>query len=66
MKECKKCGSKLLHHGYWSRAYNSLCQQAAGDKGVRCYDCGDIVWEEPNFDKWISEMPEWIVPYKNK
>ena len=61
---CKKCGSKHLEKGYWSRGWNDCCNQAAGSRGTRCYDCGLIIWDKP-YEEAIKEMPEFIRFYQD-
>lgn len=44
---CKKCNSKHLNKSSYSRGWNNWLEQACGDTGVRCFDCGYIEWENP-------------------
>jgi len=63
-KRCTKCKSKNLTDGIWRRGWNELCQQATGDSGIRCYDCGHIVWKQ-NFEEYQKSLPKWCRAYKD-
>lgn len=39
---CPKCESMKFEKGYWTRGWNNNCNQAYGDHGKRCYNCGFI------------------------
>ena len=62
---CLKCLSFRQDHSYWHRGYNSLCQQADGDYGTRCYDCGNIVWDQSKED-YDKNSPDWCGSYPEK
>lgn len=62
---CTKCGSSNTEFikDFLHRAYNSLCEQAAGASGWLCRNCSHIDWEEPDLDEWLKTKPDFIVPY---
>lgn len=63
---CEKCGSKdLRYSSSWVRGWNYHCEQAIGDKGTRCYDCGNIVWEK-SYEQFKNSQPKWCKAYKDK
>jgi len=62
--KCSKCGSKNRRYGEYTRAWNDLCGQAAGDSGYYCMDCNHIDFHTPEFQSWLSQMPIWIVVNK--
>lgn len=62
-EKCPNCGKRKLKIGYFTRAYNSLCEQADGSRGKQCGNCLDIIFDEPDFDKWLSEQPDWVISY---
>jgi hypothetical protein len=64
-KFCVKCGSFDVEYGYWHRAYNTLCRQAAGANGTLCLKCFHIEWDEPDDQKWLVKEPSWIKLYKD-
>ena len=59
--KCSKCGSKDRRWGEYTRAYNDLCKQAAGDAGYYCMNCTHIDFHTPDFEVWLARMPRWIV-----
>lgn len=61
-KRCEKCNSKHLVKGYWVRGWNNLCEQACGDEGERCFDCGNIVWEK-SCEQYKAILPHWCKAY---
>ena len=65
INHCPKCASSNLKSGYWIRGWNNLCNQAAGDEGHRCYECGYIQWEK-SYEEYVKILPHWCTPYKNK
>lgn len=67
-KRCPKCGSYTLEHSNWrwNRAWNSLCEQATGAAGTRCYDCGHMMWDIPDEKEWLKTQPKWIISYNSK
>jgi len=62
--KCDTCSTRgELRTGYYTRAYNSLCEQAAGEHGYYCMNCRTINFDTPNFGEWMTKQPKWIVPY---
>lgn len=59
--QCSKCRSHDTHWGIYIRAYNDLCQQAAGEEGHYCMNCMNIDFKTPDFEKWLTSQPRWIV-----
>lgn len=57
---CKKCGSIRLDHSLWIGGWNLLCEQATARTGTRCFDCGDIIWDQTDED-YEQSLPEWCV-----
>lgn len=63
---CEKCKSTTLHKSSgWTRGWNNLCEQATGDSGTRCFDCGHIKWDQ-SLEEYKSKLPEWCVAYEDK
>lgn len=58
---CTNCGSMRTSGGHYSRAWNALCDQAAGEHGYYCSDCGNIDFDTPDFSEWMNNQPSWIV-----
>lgn len=56
--QCKKCGSNRINDGYWTRGWNYYCQQACGDRGLRCWHCGDIQWKQ-SINEYKNSLPNW-------
>lgn len=63
--KCANCGERHLEFGYYSRAWNTLCEQAAGESGHYCLSCHTIHFATPDFDVWLSRQPRWIRPYNS-
>lgn len=62
-RRCEKCSSEKMHHSHnWSRGWNAHCQQAYGDSGYRCYDCGHIHWDVSH-EEHLKRKPEWCIPH---
>jgi len=61
-KICPKCRSLLMQRGYYIRGWNDLCDQATGDFGYRCYDCGYIEWNK-TCGEYKKELPHWCHAY---
>ena len=61
---CMRCTGKNVGntHGNYSRGYNTLCQQASGDKGAYCNDCGYITFIT-SFEDYKKTLPSWVTPY---
>jgi len=63
-ERCSACGTfGELRSGHFTRAYNEMCQQAAGASGKYCNGCSTIHFDEPDFDKWMATQPKWIIAY---
>lgn len=62
--KCSKCGSHDRRYGEYTRAWNALCNQAAGDSGYYCMNCKHIDFHTPDFETWLAMMPLWIVRNK--
>ena len=60
-KRCPNCGSKDRRAGEYTRAWNDLCNQAAGEIGDYCMDCQFIEFRTPDFEVWLKKQPRWIV-----
>ena len=62
MIKCPICNKKTMESSshYYTRAHNHLCDQSAGALGRWCTTCSDIVWDEPDYAKWILEQPLWV------
>jgi hypothetical protein len=58
---CSKCGSKDRRYGEYTRGWNGLCEQAAGDTGYYCVSCKHIDFRTPDFEAWLNKMPLWVV-----
>lgn len=41
-KKCKKCHSRNLLHDVYTSGWNNRCNQASGDEGDMCRDCGHV------------------------
>lgn len=65
IKYCKKCHSTHLDNGYWSRGWSNLGGWGGdiGGSGVRCFDCGDIVFEQSK-EEYEKGLPEWCVCFR--
>lgn len=61
-RRCPKCKSKHLDDGYWIRGWNNLCEQACGDTGTRCFDCGHIEWEQ-TCEEYKAKLSKWCRAY---
>lgn len=61
-KRCKNCNSKHLNYGHWIRGWNDLCEQACGDYGTRCFDCGNIEWDK-TCEEYKAILPKWCRAY---
>ena len=61
---CEKCGTRALHRGYWTRGHNHMCEQATGDDGTRCFECGDIVWDR-TFEEYKKALPRWCEAHED-
>jgi hypothetical protein len=62
--KCSACGCKDRKWDYYTRAWNDLCNQAAGDAGYYCTRCRHIDFHTPDFETWLAMMPKWIVRNK--
>ena len=63
---CKKCGSTHLDHSsMWNGGWNLLCEQAVARSGTRCYDCGNIVWDQSD-KEYENSLPEWCVSHREQ
>ncbi len=61
---CPKCKSKTLNEGHWIRGWNDELNQACGDNGTRCFDCGHIQWEQ-SFKEYVRKLPVWCRAYND-
>jgi len=43
---CPHCGSWNVRRGYFTRGWNHLCEQTAGDRGVQCPECLTITFDK--------------------
>lgn len=58
---CSNCHKRgTLRRGHYSRAYNTLCNQADGESGEYCMHCHTIHFRTPDFKEWLAKQPEWI------
>ena len=67
-RKCPKCGQRSLdsnHSHFWSRGRNHLCEQACGDAGWRCYECGYIEWDQ-TLEEYKRSLPSWCEATKPK
>ena len=62
---CERCGSKNVGET-WSYAYirgwNDLCDQAVGDTGAYCNNCGWITFVR-SLDDFKKSLPSWCRAY---
>ncbi len=59
--KCSNCGSKDRRYGEYTRAWNDLCGQSAGEAGYYCMNCTHIDFHTPDFEVWLALTPRWIV-----
>lgn len=65
-EQCKNCNTygQLQYDNRWVRGWNNLCNQAIGDWGKRCYNCGEIYWDRP-IEEYRSILPDWCRAYED-
>lgn len=56
---CDHCGSKNTKSGFYIRAYNTMCQQAAGDHGYYCESCSRVSFDRTK-EEYNSTKPDWV------
>lgn len=61
---CRNCGSSILNKSHWIRGWNNWCEQASGDSGTRCFDCGSIHWHQ-SLNDYKKALPNWCEAYPN-
>lgn len=59
---CPKCLRMQMRRGYYTRGWNNLCDQATGDNGYRCYNCGHMVWDH-TLEEYKERLPKWCKAY---
>jgi hypothetical protein len=64
VRRCEKCGSKNVGNTYsgYTRGYNELCQQACGDTGAYCNNCGHITFVR-SLEDFKKSLPNWCRAY---
>jgi hypothetical protein len=64
VRRCEKCGSKNVGNTYsgYTRGYNELCQQACGDIGAYCNNCGHITFVQ-SLEDYKKSLPKWCRAY---
>jgi hypothetical protein len=64
---CKHCGSWDVdkpHSGY-TRGWNNLCEQATGDRGAYCNNCGQINWDQ-SLEDYKKSLPDWCKAFETE
>lgn len=64
VERCKKCASKKLEPGYWSRSWDTVHGGAGGCRGTRCFDCGNIVWDK-SLEEYKATLPSHYKAFNN-
>lgn len=59
---CERCGSRDTSRGFYTRGYNELCTQAAGDSGHWCNTCGHITFDQ-SYEDYVAGLQSWVKPY---
>lgn len=62
---CEMCGSWNMERGWWSRGRNNWLEQAYGDAGSFCQQCGHITFDTPDAEH-VARLPHWCTPYTTK
>lgn len=57
--KCPNCNSRDQEYGYWTRGWNHLCDQAAGDYGYFCNNCYHVHFLDSK-EGFETRNPEWI------
>ena len=63
---CERCGSKKVGKTYYflySRGWNDLCNQAIGDTGAYCNNCGWVTFVN-TLDEYVKKLPKWCRAYR--
>lgn len=62
--KCGHCGSRDTEYSSyrWARGWNNLCEQAYGDAGTYCHQCGRITWDT-TLEEHMKTLPQWCKPY---
>jgi hypothetical protein len=62
--KCSHCGSRNTEHGYWSRGYNTYCEQAYGDNGHLCLKCYHVDFDVPleEHKELMAKAAPWCIP----
>ena len=58
---CEKCNSKKVGRTWYyayTRGWNDLCNQAVGDTGAYCNDCGHITFVR-SLEDFKKSLPNW-------
>lgn len=57
---CGRCnGKKVSTTGSYTRGWNELCNQAAGDRGAYCYSCGYVTFIR-SLEDYKASLPPWV------
>jgi hypothetical protein len=65
VSRCEKCGSKNVGKTWYyayARGWNDLCNQAVGDTGAYCNNCGHITFVR-SLEDFKKSLPNWCREY---
>lgn len=65
LHRCPHCNSFKTKYGFWTRGWNNFCEQAYGDFGTSCTNCGHVDWNVP-LEKHLKTLPAWCTPHPSR